>query len=206
MGVLLAVLAASFAAAIMVSPDADDSVVQPLERKRSEAPGGAGRRLQPPRSPETMNRDDEIPRVSALFARRIDGDLPQLFDSPGKAGRQTTGRRKTGGGVQGGGGTIIDEDDVTDTTDEDTPKAVVPAAPKAPPLPFTFLGRMLESGKTTFFLSMNGKTIIVKRGDTIGGIYRVAAIEKEAVEFIYLPLLEKQRLSVGPIGSKGKRS
>jgi len=77
-----------------------------------------------------------------------------------------------------------------------TPK---PPPPRAPKLPFTFFGRMLENNKTVVFLTQRDQTFAVSAGDTLAGIYRVEDISPEAVTLIYLPLNERQVLSIGAI-------
>lgn len=69
-----------------------------------------------------------------------------------------------------------------------------PARPTAPPLPFAYLGRMLEDGKLAVFLARGAESYSVKAGDTIGGEYRVDAVTDKEVTFTYLPLKTKQRL------------
>ena len=69
-----------------------------------------------------------------------------------------------------------------------------PAGPQAPPLPFAYLGRMLEDGKLAVFLARGAESYSVKAGDTIGGEYRVDAVTDKEVTFTYLPLKTKQRL------------
>ncbi|HZM37283.1 MAG TPA: hypothetical protein VFC18_22690 [Burkholderiales bacterium] len=66
--------------------------------------------------------------------------------------------------------------------------------PTAPPLPFAYLGKMLEDGKLAVFLSRGGESYSVKPGDTIGGEYRIDAVTDKEVTFTYLPLKTKQRL------------
>jgi len=74
-----------------------------------------------------------------------------------------------------------------------------PPPPRAPPLPFTFFGRMVESGGTVVFLSRQDQTIAARAGDTIAGTYRVEEIGAVAVVLTYLPLNERQVLNMGAI-------
>jgi Tfp pilus assembly protein PilP len=69
-----------------------------------------------------------------------------------------------------------------------------PARPQAPPLPFAYLGRMLEDGKLAVFLARGAESYSVQAGDTIGGEYRVDTVTDKEVTFTYLPLKTKQRL------------
>jgi hypothetical protein len=72
-------------------------------------------------------------------------------------------------------------------------RAVVP---KAPPLPFVYMGKMLDGKAVTAFVSMGGQTHLLHGGDTLRE-YRVEAISAKEITFVYLPLNEKQRLSFG---------
>ena len=72
-------------------------------------------------------------------------------------------------------------------------RAVVP---KAPPLPFVYMGKMLDGKAITAFVSMGGQTHLLHGGDTVRD-YRVEAISAKEITFIYLPLNEKQRLPLG---------
>lgn len=72
-----------------------------------------------------------------------------------------------------------------------------PSAPVAPPLPFRFLGQMVDEGKATLFLSMNERNIVVSTGETIDDLYRVDSIENGVAVFTYLPMKQKQTLPIG---------
>ena len=175
MAVLFVLLAASVVAAIKVSSGSVNGVVQVAERKM----GAASRQNQARWGARLSGSDkpDSV-RVEPLLPRNVSTDIPPLFGQP---------ERKSSA---------------------DSAVIVPPPPPpplqarRAPPLPFTFLGKMFEKGQMTLFLSFKGKSIIVKKGDTIDGIYRITAIRQESVEFIYLPLREKQILPIGSIGDR----
>lgn len=86
------------------------------------------------------------------------------------------------------------------------PKAVVkreaapppppPPAPRAPPLPFRVLGRYVEGGKPSVFMQFNDGTVVATAGATIGADYRVESVTDEAVTLTYLPLDERQVLTI----------
>lgn len=69
-----------------------------------------------------------------------------------------------------------------------------PPAPKAPPLPFTYLGQMEDGGSIALFLGRAQNTLIVRAGDLIDGVYRVEEIVPTRATFVYLPLNELQQL------------
>lgn len=72
-----------------------------------------------------------------------------------------------------------------------------PPRPKPPPLPFAFAGRLIEEGRTTVFLSRPGSNQAVKTGEFIDRTWRVGEIAATTMTFIYLPLNERQTLSLG---------
>ncbi len=69
--------------------------------------------------------------------------------------------------------------------------------PTAPPLPFKFLGRMVEGDRIAVLLSFKGKDVSVSTGDDIDSNYRVDEITADEIRFIYLPLREIQTLNIG---------
>lgn len=69
--------------------------------------------------------------------------------------------------------------------------------PTAPPLPFRFVGRVVEDGETRVFLAQQNRYLIVRAGDVINATYGVEAIDERSVHFIYLPLQEAQTLATG---------
>jgi len=71
--------------------------------------------------------------------------------------------------------------------------AAAPAKPEAPALPFKYLGKMVEDGKLSVFLTNGNDSITVHAGERIGD-YRVDKITEAEVRFTYLPLKTKQSL------------
>ena len=72
-----------------------------------------------------------------------------------------------------------------------------PPRPVAPPLPYTYMGRIREQGQLSVFLTRNGKPYIARPGAVLDGQYRVDAIDPPLLEFTYLPLAQKQTLNIG---------
>lgn len=72
-----------------------------------------------------------------------------------------------------------------------------PPAPTAPPLPFTYIGKVIEEGKPTVFVSKQQKNYFLKGGEIIEGIYKVDKVESGQVVFIYLPLETEQVMIIG---------
>ncbi len=74
-----------------------------------------------------------------------------------------------------------------------------PPPPQAPPLPFTYMGKMIEDGRVTVFLVRGDRNFIARVGDTIEGLYRVERVDDRAILFTYLPLNQGQELSLGAV-------
>jgi hypothetical protein len=72
-----------------------------------------------------------------------------------------------------------------------------PPAPKAPPLPFTYMGKLIEDGRIVVFLTQGDRNLIVRLGDTIDGTYRVDAVTEQHLSLTYLPLKQKQDFAFG---------
>lgn len=66
--------------------------------------------------------------------------------------------------------------------------------PVAPPLPFQYVGRMIDGDKIAVFLARGEESLSVSAGDTIAGEYRVDKVTESEVLFTYLPLKTKQSL------------
>ena len=79
-----------------------------------------------------------------------------------------------------------------------SPEAMVPPPPPmAPPLPYTYMGKLAEQGQFSVFLTRNGKPYVARPGDVLDGQYRVDAIDPPVLELTYLPLAQKQTLNIG---------
>ena len=74
-------------------------------------------------------------------------------------------------------------------------QAQAPAKPTAPPLPFKYLGRMIDGDKLEIFLEQGQEFIAVEPGQRIGE-YRVDKVTEDKIVFTYLPLKTKQTLAL----------
>ena len=74
--------------------------------------------------------------------------------------------------------------------------ALAPAKPSAPPLPFTYLGKVVDGGKTSIFVARGDENYSLEPGQTIGGAYRVDSITERDVTFTYLPMKKRQTLHI----------
>ena len=78
------------------------------------------------------------------------------------------------------------------------PPKVVPVveAPRAPPLPFTYEGKLVQGNEVTAFINQAGTSRALKVGDTVAS-YRVTQITTSGITFLYVPLNQTQTLSFG---------
>jgi hypothetical protein len=67
----------------------------------------------------------------------------------------------------------------------------------APALPFQFMGRFSDEGKTAYFLQIDGRNVVARPGDNIDDNYRLDSVSGDSLNFTYLPLHQKQSLVVG---------
>lgn len=76
------------------------------------------------------------------------------------------------------------------------PTVPVPAPePTAPPIPFVFIGRMIDGNVVTLFLEKNGQHFAVKLNDIVDGNYQLVKISENDAEFSYLPMKVTQQLA-----------
>jgi len=71
-----------------------------------------------------------------------------------------------------------------------------PAKPVAPPLPFTFKGRLDDDSGVTVILANGNDPHLVRAGDVFQRDYRVDEIGDSSIKFTYLPLNERQELKI----------
>jgi hypothetical protein len=77
-------------------------------------------------------------------------------------------------------------------------KPAPPPPPSAPPLPFTYLGKLQEApGQMVVFLVKGDRVYSVSQGDVIDGMYHVDGITGNSMALTYLPLKIKQSLGIG---------
>ena len=75
-----------------------------------------------------------------------------------------------------------------------------PPAPQAPPLPFTYVGKWMEDGRTIVFLARGGQNVAVRGAGKLDDMYEVQSIDDRQVVLKYLPLGTQQVLSLAPPG------
>lgn len=79
------------------------------------------------------------------------------------------------------------------------PAAEQIVTPTAPPLPFTYMGRMQDDGVDTVFLATPQNNYMVHSGDVVNDQYRIDSIGNGQVIFTYLPLTITQTLAIGEV-------
>jgi hypothetical protein len=78
------------------------------------------------------------------------------------------------------------------------PLPVVVEQPRAPPLPFRYMGQVDDGrGNRTYFLLRGTATLSVAVGDAIDSTYRLESAENGNLNFTYLPLRARQNLQIG---------
>ena len=78
-----------------------------------------------------------------------------------------------------------------------SPPPPPPPAPRAPPLPFTFIGLLEQgAGKPAAFLARGEDLIVAAAGDVLDHTYRVDSLTPNEIVFTYLPLKERQTIAL----------
>jgi hypothetical protein len=70
-----------------------------------------------------------------------------------------------------------------------------PAQPAAPPLPFQYIGKWTQGGKTEVLVTHGDELISIDPGQKLGD-YRVEQIGESSISFTYLPLKMTQTLEL----------
>jgi hypothetical protein len=76
-----------------------------------------------------------------------------------------------------------------------TPHRATPTAPRPPPLPYTYLGKLIHAGETVVFLTREDRNYIVRAGETLEERYRIEAVEEKRLVLSFLPLGARQTLA-----------
>ena len=74
--------------------------------------------------------------------------------------------------------------------------AAAPLDPVMPPMPFRYLGKLVQDGGVAAFVSLGNTTHVLRSGDVVAG-YRVASVSAAGMDLVYLQLDKKQHLSFG---------
>ncbi len=74
---------------------------------------------------------------------------------------------------------------------------MVAPPPAAPPLPFTYMGKLMSGGDLAVFLVQGERNLVVHEGDTIDSLYRVERISEADITLLFLPLNQRQTIPIG---------
>lgn len=77
------------------------------------------------------------------------------------------------------------------------PPYVPPPPPQAPALPYAYMGRWLDGGDTTWYLTRGSQPVSVRTGQVLDGVWRLDAASAGALTFTYLPLNQTRSLRTG---------
>ena len=72
-----------------------------------------------------------------------------------------------------------------------------PPSPRVPPVPFKYIGKLLEGGVLTAYLSLGDRLIAVEPGVVIDQRYRIDSVEPRQILLTYLPLQAPQSIPAG---------
>lgn len=79
-----------------------------------------------------------------------------------------------------------------------TSAPTAPSKPKAPPLPYSYLGQYVDSdGSRVFYLQRGQELVLAKAGTQVDETYRLEAEVSHSLTFTYLPLKETQVIHIG---------
>lgn len=80
--------------------------------------------------------------------------------------------------------------------DPPPPPPAPPAPPSPPPFPFTYVGKKFEDGGWEVFLNIGERIVLVRENELIEQNWRIDKIEPNSMTLTYLPLNQKQNLSI----------
>lgn len=175
--IVLGAAAAATLLAAWFAPEQDGGVVGPASATTREAPAPAG--SAPPDTPPMEVAAVEAAPSSAIdlqiHARVADDELGNVFAKQSWAPQSPL--------------------KVMAEPAAETRQAATPSG--APPLPFQFMGRFTDDGKTAYFLQIDGQNVVARPGEKINDSYLLDSVSGDTMNFIYLPLNQKQTLVVG---------
>lgn len=72
------------------------------------------------------------------------------------------------------------------------------AAEPLPPLPFKYVGVIGEESQQAVILMQGENVHILKAGESVDDLYRIERITHARIEFLYIPLSQRQTLEIAP--------
>ena len=77
------------------------------------------------------------------------------------------------------------------------PKPAPPPPPQAPPLPFKYIGKIMDGSEIVVFLEKQNSNYAVRAGDKLDNTYKVDEIKPGVMTLTYLPLGQQQTIAIG---------
>lgn len=77
-------------------------------------------------------------------------------------------------------------------------KPLPPPPPRPPALPFNYLGKWVEKGSETIFLTQGDRVLQVRQGDVLAINWRLDEVAQYQLVFTYLPLDMTQTMRISP--------
>lgn len=88
---------------------------------------------------------------------------------------------------------------VAQPVEENIPTQQRQAAPPTPANPFTYIGKLVEAGEVSIFLTNGRQKFVVKKGDIVDSNWKVIAIQATEMELLNLPTLTSVRVQIGAL-------
>jgi hypothetical protein len=179
--VLLGALAVAAWLAVFGDKRPNGEVVQAAAANRPAAPTG----------PALLARSGAVASVSKT--ERIQSSQPSASDLEAPLPRDWL---IVDGAQHGGNGNLFAAGSWTPPPPPPPPPQPAPP-PAAPAVPYTVIGKKLESDQWEVYLTHGQMNLIAKVGDVLEGAYRVDAIQPPQMSLTYLPLKQAQNLDIG---------
>lgn len=205
-GLVLAGLSSFALAAYWGTGKGADDLVQPVIRSRSSTETASVVPVSVPTSPETLQAAGDN---SLQMTARSEHTNGQVAHNPFGQLNLLAGAELAADNNAGSTRRVPTSAKAPKPKVEPPPAIAVvetppppPPPPVAPALPFAVVGgisgQQIAGGRPVAFLRQRDEVIVVRSGDEIDKTYRVESITPEKIEFTYLPLQERQTLSIRP--------
>jgi hypothetical protein len=142
-----------------------------------------------------VGREDDRPPQAAPSARTA--EPAAAARAPGQLDLDRLAARKSGAPAGDPFRALSWQSVAQEEARKNAPPPPPPPRPQAPPLPFVYMGKLIDEGRIVVFLTQGDRNYIVRQGDTIDGTYRVDGVTDQKLSLTYLPLKQKQELAFG---------
>ncbi len=69
--------------------------------------------------------------------------------------------------------------------------------PSAPPLPFAYMGKLIDETGMAIFLVAGDRNLVVREGDTLESVYHLDSVTESRLLFTHLPTGIQQNIPIG---------